>query len=77
MNTTTMLESRPHPAIGNSQSLSNRYEMPTVQAVAQLAYAHFVAYGRQDGHDVQQWLAAEAHLHAPYRRICLRDVLSP
>lgn len=35
---------------------------PGVDEIARVAYARFAARGYQDGHDVEDWLAAEAEL---------------
>lgn len=35
---------------------------PTQEEIARLAYFFFEESGRQDGHDVEHWLQAQAHL---------------
>ena len=37
---------------------------PTQEEIARVAYLLFEESGRQDGHDVEHWLQAEAHLCA-------------
>lgn len=34
---------------------------PTHDEIAELAFALYEERGREDGHDVEDWLAAEAH----------------
>jgi hypothetical protein len=42
-------------------------ERPSPDAVAQLAYQFYLMRGRQDGHDVEDWLIAERELTEHYR----------
>lgn len=42
-------------------------ERPSPDAVARLAYQFYLMRGRQDGHDVEDWLGAERELTHQYR----------
>ena len=43
------------------------HECPTREQIARLAYDFYVRRGRRDGHDVDDWMAAELALMRPYR----------
>jgi len=47
---------------------ANRSPLITEHAVAQRAYALYLARGREDGHDVEDWLQAERELLDRLRR---------
>ncbi len=42
-------------------------ERPSPDAVARLAYQRYLMRGRQEGHDVEDWLTAERELAQHYR----------
>ena len=42
-------------------------ERPTADEIARLAYQFYETRGRRDGHDVDDWLAAERHLTHHYQ----------
>ena len=42
---------------------------PSHQEIAQLAYILYESRGRQDGHDVEDWLRAEKQLVRHYTRL--------
>ena len=51
--------------VSRSVSDLNRNDFaPSKEEVARRAYFNYVNAGSQPGHDVQHWLAAEAHLFA-------------
>ena len=54
-------EEQPSVAAENHRAISK-------DAVAQRAYKLFLARGRVDGHDVEDWLEAERQLEAADRR---------
>ena len=45
---------------------TGRHERPSRDEVAQLAYLFYEARGREDGHDVEDWLSAERELAHHY-----------
>ena len=42
-------------------------ERPSYDEIARLAYHFYETHGRRDGHDVDDWLAAERELTHHYR----------
>ena len=50
--------------VKSAEGLKNRGPLPTIaqQDIAQRAYALYLARGGEDGHDVEDWLAAELRL---------------
>ena len=48
----------------NTRSGTAKTAPPTSEAIAARSYELYLARGREDGHDVEDWLAAEAELSA-------------
>ena len=50
--------------VKSAEGLKNGGLLPTItqQDIAQRAYALYLARGREDGHDVEDWLSAELGL---------------
>jgi hypothetical protein len=44
-----------------------RSQRPSTDEIAMMAYRRYEMRGRRDGHDVEDWLAAEQELTQPYR----------
>ena len=52
------------PSMATTKSGAVTTAAPTIEAIAARSYELYLARGGQDGHDVEDWLAAEAELTA-------------
>jgi Protein of unknown function (DUF2934) len=52
------------PSIATTKFGVEQNAAPTYEAIAVRSYERYLARGGQDGHDVEDWLAAEAELSA-------------
>ncbi len=52
------------PSMATTKSSAAATAAPTIEAIAARSYQLYLARGQQAGHDVEDWLAAEAELAA-------------
>jgi Protein of unknown function (DUF2934) len=52
------------PSNTTTRSGATQKAPPTSEAIAARSYELYLSRGREDGHDVEDWLAAEAELSA-------------
>ena len=69
-----MFQPGPKPPVAQPQADgdSTPLDQPSREEIAAVAYHLFVARGRKDGYDVEDWLAAEQELKA--KRSTLADL---
>lgn len=58
------VESKPHDDTTTPLTSSVESRHPDPDLIAQAAYRRYEARGREDGHDVEDWLAAEREFSA-------------
>jgi hypothetical protein len=51
-------------SLQGTKSGASTKRCPTIEEIAARSYQLYLARGREEGHDVEDWLAAEAQLSA-------------